>query len=499
MLFHSLAFAIFFLVVYTAYVATQGRLRAQNAILLIASYVFYGAWDWRFLSLIWLSTTVDYLCGQALDRRRCDAADPAPPAESAPYAYGPAARRWILILSVATNLGLLGFFKYCGFFQQGFIDLMGLLGLEVQPYFAQIVLPVGISFYTFQTLSYTIDIYRGQLRAHRSPLQFALFVAFFPQLIAGPIVRAREFLPQLSQPRELKIERISSGGYLILWGAFKKVVIADNLATLVYYVFSANHSSPPDLILLGVYAFAVQIYCDFSGYTDMARGLARMMGLELPVNFNHPYLAANPSDFWRRWHITLSTWLRDYLYIPLGGNRQGPRRTAINLMLTMMLGGLWHGAAWTFVVWGAYHGLLLVGYKAIEPTLSNITDRLPTTIRKLAHALAVVIFFHLVCLGWMIFRADSLAQVGWLLSQLGTPWIWWVVCGASKLSVGRLEMFVAFVLPLLLMEYLQWRRRSAEALLQLAPLWRGSVYAAMIYGLCWYGSRHSATFMYFQF
>jgi len=317
---------------------------------LLASYFFYGCWDWRFLGLIWLSTIVDFACGRELDKRKRGTTGEDGGPSSEPYFHSRRGRRTILFVSVAANLGILGFFKYFDFFVGSAATLLDMIGLPLERRLLNVILPVGISFYTFQTLSYTIDIYRGQIRAHGSLLDFAVFVAFFPQLVAGPIVRAREFIPQVSRRRHLNLDQIYEGGYLILWGLFKKVVIADNLALLVDGVFQSDAPLLGGTVLVALYAFSVQIYCDFSGYSDIARGCAKMMGFEIRLNFKLPYFESNPAEFWRRWHISLSTWLRDYLYIPLGGNRKGATRTCINLALTMILGGLWHGAAWTFVL-----------------------------------------------------------------------------------------------------------------------------------------------------
>ena len=320
----------------------------RNAILLVASYVFYGAWDVRFLSLIILSTAVDYVVGREIF-----------------LSDDPVRKKRLLLVSLVTNLGLLGVFKYYDFFARSLAELLTTLGISYQPPLLQILLPVGISFYTFQTLSYTIDIYRGQLRPARSWLGFATFVAFFPQLVAGPIERARDLVPQFARPRPITWRRVEWGFHLIGAGLFKKVVIADNVALVADAVFALQN--PTGLqSLMGVYAFAVQIYCDFSGYTDIARGTASCLGFDLSKNFNLPYFAHTPSDFWRRWHISLSSWLRDYLYISLGGNRGGEKKTYRNLMLTMLLGGLWHGAAWTFVAGGRFTGWCCVSIASLR-------------------------------------------------------------------------------------------------------------------------------------
>ncbi|MDH5528867.1 MAG: MBOAT family protein, partial [Paracoccaceae bacterium] len=321
MLFSELTFWAFFAIVMAAYLVLPHK--AQNRMLLVASYVFYAAWDWRFLSLILLSTFVDYLVGLALagteDERR---------------------RKRLLWLSLGINLGMLAVFKYLGFFIDSFQAMLAGIGYEADPLILSIVLPVGISFYTFQTLSYTIDVYRRELKPTRDFLDFALFVAFFPQLVAGPIERAKNLLPNIEMPRVMSWENISRGAVLCLLGLIKKIVIADGLAPSVDAIYSSPDPSRLD-ILLATWFFAIQIYCDFSGYTDIARGVAKMLGFGLMRNFAQPYFAANPQEFWRRWHISLSTWLRDYLYISLGGNRGGRWSTYRNLMATMTLGGLW--------------------------------------------------------------------------------------------------------------------------------------------------------------
>jgi D-alanyl-lipoteichoic acid acyltransferase DltB (MBOAT superfamily) len=497
MVFNSLTFAVFFLVVYGLYLATQGRLRVQNALLLAASYVFYGWWDWRFLSLLGASTLVDYLCARWLDRRGPTSAGIDPPE---PCRYGPRTRRAVLIVSLVTNLGMLGVFKYFDFFAASAAELLRAIGLPTQPTLLHVILPVGISFYTFQSLSYTIDVYRGRIRAEPSLLDFALYVAFFPQLVAGPILRASEFLPQLTRARRVRWADVCEGGFLIFVGLFKKVFVADNLATVVDRVFSDSAGQSGGAMVVGVYAFAVQIYCDFSGYTDIARGCGRMMGFEMPVNFNLPYLATNPVDFWRRWHISLSTWLRDYLYIPLGGNRKGCGRTYINLMITMLLGGLWHGAAWTFVAWGAYQGLLLVVYKALQPGIARLWRQVPARLQGIGHGLAVIGFFQLVCVGWLIFRASTIEQAWFMLDRMMTPWPWYLLTGVHSLVNTRAVLLVTFAAAIVLMDFYQHRRgEDPLAILRLPALPRSVIYAGMFFALVWYGVQDERAFIYFQF
>ena len=472
MLFNSLEFALFFLLVFSLY-SVLGH-RAQNRWLLVASYVFYGAWDWRFLGLIFLSTVVDYWVGIWLSRSEDSRR-----------------RRRLVTFSVFTNLGILGLFKYAGFFAGSFSHLMAAIGLSVRPFTLEVVLPVGISFYTFQTLSYTIDIYRRRLEPTRNFLNFALFVAFFPQLVAGPIERASRLLPQIAQPRRINFEGIRAGSWLVLWGLFKKVVVGDNIAAMVNAVYAPGASPEAPEVLLGTYAFAVQIYCDFSGYTDIARGVGRILGFDLMLNFRLPYFARNPSDFWRRWHISLSTWLRDYLYIALGGNRHGRARTYRNLALTMLLGGLWHGAAWNFIVWGAYHGFLLATHRACRGFLERLAPATAPA-RWIWHSVSVVLMFHLVCVGWLLFRVESLAQAGDLLGRLMGPWHFGLV-------PAWLLPLVALVGPLVLMQIAQALSGDLEIVRRGALPLRAVIYAAMVLVIAVFGEDFGQPFIYFQF
>jgi len=392
-LFNSYSFALFFVFVWAAYWALARTSRLRVWLLLGASYFFYGFWDPRFLLLIVGSTVLDYFVGAAMQR----SADQG-------------RRRRLLSISLLGNLGALGFFKYWGFFTQEAARLLTGIGLEPNLPTLQVILPVGISFYTFQTLSYTIDIYRRELEPERDFTRFALFVAFFPQLVAGPIVRARDFLPQIGRSPRLGPRAFNSGLSLICWGLLKKICLADFLGrSLVDPVWADPSAHGSWLTLLGIYGYALQIYGDFSGYSDCAIGVARLLGFDLCKNFDAPYRATSPRDFWRRWHISLSTWLRDYLYIALGGNRGGGWRTQRNLMLTMLLGGLWHGASWMFVLWGGYHGALL----ALDRRLN-----LPAPQSALSLWLRRLVTFHLICLGWVFFRSKTPADAWAVLSSL---------------------------------------------------------------------------------
>jgi D-alanyl-lipoteichoic acid acyltransferase DltB (MBOAT superfamily) len=512
MVFNSFEFAVFFVAVFALYLLTMRRVRVQNAILLAASYVFYGWWDWRFLGLLAFSTFVDFALALLMDRGGPDGRVALSPVDSHEAAPRPAEgtiergrghnRCLLLWTSVGVNLGVLGFFKYFDFFTESAAAFLTQLGLSTEPRRLNLILPVGISFYTFQSLSYTIDVYRGQLRAVRDPIAFALYVSFFPQLVAGPIVRAAEFLPQVSRRRHLSLDQTYEGAYLILWGLFKKAVIADNLAPLVDRAFANGATPSGAAILTAVYAFAVQIYCDFSGYSDIARGCGKWMGFELPVNFHHPYLARNPAEFWRRWHISLSTWLRDYLYIPLGGNRKGSARTSANLMLTMILGGLWHGAAWTFVVWGTYQGVLLVGHRlvrALLPAREPPVSGAPRWGTILARAAVTFVCFHLMCLGWLIFRAESMGQAQEMIQAIVTQILdgrLFVLLATTPVGLGTL---LAYCLPLIFLEWIEHRGAELPAVFRL-PVWiRGCSYAMLFYGLIFFGGHVDKPFIYFQF
>ncbi|MEM7204863.1 MAG: MBOAT family O-acyltransferase [Planctomycetota bacterium] len=473
MLFNSLTFLAFFAAVYSLYLLLRRSVGAQNVLLLAASYVFYGWWDWRLLSLLWVSTLVDYCVGLQMAA-----------------ATGRRHRRALLLVSLTTNLGLLGVFKYFNFFAASAARVLTALGMDPSVPTLEIVLPVGISFYTFQTLSYSIDIYRERMQPTRNLVGFALYVAFFPQLVAGPIERARRLLPQVLSPRRICADQVDAAIFLILWGYFKKTVIADNLGRVADPVFDQYTNYSGANIPLATVAFALQIYCDFSAYSDIARGLAKLLGFELMINFKLPYFAQDPSDFWRRWHISLSTWLRDYLYVPLGGNRSGPLATYRNLLLTMLLGGLWHGAAWHFVLWGLFHGVLLMGYR-IAGVQTVVDDAGPVSLFRPRIALRISVMLCFTLVGWILFRAKSLGQIAYMLSHLGFE-----VDASATAAAVELAFFGT---PLLLMQLLQHYTRDL-----LAPTKWPIPYRALCYGwmLVWifiFGVRETPEFIYFQF
>ena len=387
MLFTESRFLVFFVIVFLVYWALNKNTPRKHW-LLLSSYVFYGSWDWRFLSLIILSTLINYLAGLRM---------------SNPAASTQRRKQW-LIISLVANLGILGFFKYFNFFAESATEFLGLLGLQANWVTLHIVLPVGISFFTFQAMSYTIDVYRNKLAPQKNLFDLALFIAFFPQLVAGPIVRAADFLPQLAIARSFSQVNVRACLVLFMIGFFKKACVADNLAPLIDQYFANPELYTVFSAWLAVLCYAIQIYCDFSGYSDMAIACAGLLGYQLCLNFAHPYFAANITDFWRRWHISLSSWLRDYLYIPLGGNRGNQWFTYRNLMLTMLLGGLWHGAAWNFVIWGGLHGLALILHREWSKWLGHLKF-----FGVLFSLIGPLLTFYWVCIAWVFFRASDLA------------------------------------------------------------------------------------------
>ncbi|QDV83001.1 MBOAT family O-acyltransferase [Planctomycetes bacterium TBK1r] len=468
MLFNSFDFLLFFSTVFAFQLVLPHRPR--NLFLLAASYFFYACWDWRFTGLMAASTIIDYVCSLAIAK-----------------SDDQTVKRQFLTVSIVANLSILGFFKYAGFFVDSWISLAASGGVELSPRTWQIILPVGISFYTFQTMSYTWDVYRGEMQPLRRLSDFALYVAFFPQLVAGPIERGTQLSPQIAAGPRTSWEGVQSGVWMITKGLFKKAVIADNLAPLVATAFDSE-SPHCAQVLIGVYAFAFQIYGDFSGYTDIARGVGRMMGYKLSLNFRLPYFATSPSEFWKRWHVSLSSFLRDYLYIPLGGNRGGTVKTYRNLLVTMLLGGLWHGAAWTFVIWGLYHGLLLIVYERFARTMS-LSD---ATLRR-TYWLRLSVMFHLTCVGWLIFRAESFAQLRSMVAGL---------VQFQSLSLGDLQGAWKLMLlagPLLIIQAAKEYTKCLNFVPSLSPLPRLAIYAGCVVAILTFGSFGKQAFIYFQF
>jgi alginate O-acetyltransferase complex protein AlgI len=469
MWFDTPAYALFLVLV----VAIYWRLphKAQNSFLLASSYFFYGWWDYRFLVLMIASTTVDFFIAREIQR-----------------SSQLATRRGLLIGSLAVNFAILGFFKYFNFFTDSANHLLGVLGLSVAAPLLKIILPPGISFYTFQEVAYIVDVYKGKLKAADSYVDYALFISLFPHLIAGPIQRPNHLLPQVQDKRVFDSERFFDGALLILSGLFRKCVIADNCALLANAAFSGNFGAPTlPIAALGTYAFAWQIYGDFSGYSDIARGSAQLMGFHFMVNFRQPYLARSIQDFWRRWHISLSTWLRDYLYIPLGGSAEPGRKTYQNLLLTMLLGGLWHGANWTFVLWGWLHGAALAVERHIR------TEAWFPRLRWTGWLwLRRICIFHLVCFGWVFFRAESLAAgMKFLHGLTVVSWRseYWVAFGFLSL----------FAVPLFLLD-LHLEHSGKEYFLQgWSPSARTVAACGAILCVAFFSANQANAFIYFQF
>jgi alginate O-acetyltransferase complex protein AlgI len=469
MLFNSGVFLKFFAGFLLLYWLVRNHLRARNILIVAASYLFYGWWDYRFLGLILISSVLDYAVGLGIARQS-----------------DPRRRKLWLTASIVVNLVILGFFKYFDFFATSLAAALQKMGVPFQTFTLGIILPVGISFYTFQAMSYTIDVYRGNIPACRNLVNFLAFVSFFPQLVAGPIERASHLLPQFERPLSITGPMLEEGIWLMIRGMFKKVVIADNLDALVNMVYQNPVYSGP-LAALGTIAFGFQIYCDFSGYSDIARGTARTLGFDIMVNFNLPYFASNMREFWQRWHISLSTWLRDYLYISLGGNRRGAARTYVNLFVTMLLGGLWHGAAWNFVLWGAWHGIGLIIHRAWSSTTRRDAEAAAGR-RGLSWLLTMGFVFY----GWLLFRAQSFDQIVNMTRSLG-------LFSLPDWTGSYVVNLAAFLAPLLLIEL--WQFRSGDVLVALRlPRWgKATLQGVLLLAIMFFWERTELPFIYFQF
>ena len=483
MLFNSLEFLIFLPVVFCLYWFVFRPLRWQNLLVVVASYVFYGWWNWRFLILIAITTGCSYAAGVLIDRFRAEAE----------RGKGSAALRKAKAVNVANillNLGILGAYKYYDFFAT---QLCELLGINPSGVVLGLILPVGLSFYTFQALSYSIDVYRGKLRATRDLIEFAAYISFFPQLVAGPIERATNLLPQFQRSRTFRYEQAADGMRQMLWGLFKKLVVADNCATFANFVFDGYQDKGSMMLLLGGVAFAFQIYGDFSGYSDIAIGTAKLFGITLKRNFNVPYFSRDIAEFWRRWHISLNTWFVDYLYIPLGGSREGQWKKVRNTFAIFLTSGLWHGANWTFIVWGAYHAVLFLPLILLKQNRKYLdvvaADRWYPTWREAGQ---MAWTFVLVVIGWIIFRAESISQAWDYLLHLATD-------VTSYYPLGQHITVFGYIALLLAVEW--WSRREEHALARVPIPWRWlrlSCYAAFfIWMVVQRGNQ--ATFIYFQF
>ena len=486
MLFNSLDFAIFLPVVFLLYwFVFQKKIKAQNALVALASYVFYGWWDWRFLSLIIFSSVIDYFIGLQLENIKKDR-------------Y----RRLLLWTSIFVNLGLLGFFKYFNFFIDNFLDAFSFFGYQIPNTSLNIILPVGISFYTFQTLSYTIDVYHKQLKPTKDFVAFTAFVSFFPQLVAGPIERASNLLPQFYKKRKFDYSIAVDGMRQILWGLFKKIVIADNCAKYANEIFNNSGNYSGTTLLLGALFFTFQIYGDFSGYSDIAIGTSRLFGFKLMKNFAFPYFSRDIAEFWRRWHISLSSWFRDYLYIPLGGSRGGAWMKVRNTFIIFIVSGFWHGANWTFIVWGALNAIyflpLLLRNKNRVHTGEVAANRILPSLIELK---GIIITFSLTVLAWVFFRAENISHALSYLSSLFIglgDYINYYKSYRYIYNVGS-----PFIITFLIFLILEWYGRAQnyaieEFGLNYKPVFRYGLYSVIIISIFWF-IEEEQQFIYFQF
>jgi alginate O-acetyltransferase complex protein AlgI len=481
MLFNSFQFLFFFVLVWLLLLVTRGTTR--KIILLVASYYFYMCWSTRYIFVIWGITVIDYVAGLQIEK-----------------AEQPGRRRLYLGVSLFCNLSLLWVFKYFNFLTGSLRSASHLFGLQYDPPLLAIILPVGLSFHTFQAMSYTIEVYRRRVPAEKNLLEYALYVAFFPQMVAGPIERPYELLPQFHREPKVTLGEVRAGMAQALWGLFKKMVLADNVADFVGLVYGTPRHYDGAALLLATLLFSIQIYCDFSGYTDIALGLARMMGYELRINFLQPYFSRSVGEFWRRWHISLSTWFRDYVYIPLGGNRVTLARHYLNLMITFVISGLWHGANWTFVAWGFLHGVYLIVAQATAPFAARLAGLLGLhRVPRLTAFFKTVLTFSLVTYAWIFFRANSLGDSWFVATHL--------------LPLGRLDPFLLkvggfsratapyLVLSIVAMFVVEWWIAHPA---QAPRVWERPVFRALAYNVCLYaivcfGFFGHRDFIYFQF
>ena len=477
MLFNSIEFLIFLPSVFILYwFVFNKNLKLQNTLILISSYLFYGWWDYRFLCLIFVSTIVDYFAGINISNQNSNHK-----------------RKLFLWFSIVFNLSILGFFKYYNFFIDSWLELLSSFGYEIKSiYTLNIILPVGISFYTFQTMSYTIDIYRGQLKPTRDFISFASFVSFFPQLVAGPIERAKNLLPQILERREFQYKQGIQGLRLILWGMFKKVVIADSLAPTVNKIFRDYELLDGGILWLGLIYFAIQIYCDFSGYSDIAIGISKLFGFNLMTNFKFPYFSRNIAEFWRRWHISLSSWFRDYLYIPLGGSKNGKSKSLRNIFTIFLVSGLWHGANWTFIFWGLYHSILFIP-SFIFGTNRKYTSSVvaeSTFFPKLKEFYQVGRTFFLVIIGWIFFRSENIKSS---LDYLAKMFI------EIDFPLAYRGLLIYYVTPFIFIEYLNRKNPRMNFEFKINYLLELLLMSLVFIIIMIHFGRSKIDFIYFQF
>lgn len=484
MLFNSVEFLIYLPVVFLLYWFVFNRkVKLQNLFIVVVSYLFYGWWDWRFLILIGITSFCSWLSGVCIDKLRNGTPEDTPEIKKK--------CKWIVGGNVALNLAILIFFKYFNFFVESFVTSFSLLGINVESPLLYIILPVGISFYTFQALSYTIDVYRKKLEPTYDMVAFFAFVSFFPQLVAGPIERATNLLVQFYKPRSFTYPDAVNGVRQMLWGFFKKIVIADNCAIVVNDVFANYNSYSASTLLLGAILFSFQIYGDFSGYSDIAIGTARLFGITLKQNFNYPYFSRNIIDFWRRWHISLNTWFIDYVYIPLGGSREGMPKHVRNIFIVFFLSGLWHGANWTFITWGIYHALLFIPLLLLSRGNNKQTGFAKPVI-------SMFITFLFVTVGWIIFRADTLSMAWNYMSGLLSDSLFTIpkVSGANNVT-ALISLFFIFIL--LLVEWINRNKPCGLDLCNVPNLFiRYSFYSLIIASIYFFGA-DASNFIYFQF
>ena len=482
MLFNSIDFAIFLPLVFLLYwFVVQKNLKLQNALIVVASYVFYGWWDWRFLSLILFSTIIDYIVGQRLRDEEKETK-----------------RKALLWTSIIVNLGFLGFFKYYNFFLENFVSAFSLFGMQINANSLNIILPIGISFYTFQTLSYTIDVYKKKLEPTQDFIAFSAFVCFFPQLVAGPIERATNLLPQFYKKRTFQYYKATDGMRQILWGLFKKIVIADNCAEFANQIFNNSADMNGSTLVLGAIFFTFQIYCDFSGYSDIAIGTARLFGFNLMQNFAFPYFSRDIAEFWRRWHISLSTWFRDYLYIPLGGSRGSTLFKVRNIFVIFLVSGFWHGANWTYIFWGGLNALYFLPLMLFNKNKENIGivaegKFLPS----LKDAFSMLITFSLIVLAWIFFRAEDLNHAFNYVSEIFSLSLF---SFPSNFGGGKALSTLALIVVFMLIEWLQ---RDKQHTLDLSLIRGGryvrwGIYLIIILAIISFGGQQQE-FIYFQF
>lgn len=473
MIFNSVEFILFFPIVYLLYLILDHK--KQNLLLLVASYFFYGYWDWRFLGLILLSTLVDYVASNEIGKNK------------------PATRKIAFWSSIIINLGILGFFKYYNFFINSLASLFSTVGISYSPYVFNIILPLGISFYTFQTMSYTIDVYRGTIKPVSDFFDFALFVSFFPQLVAGPIERATNLIPQVLLPRKITFNDMEEGAYLVLQGFFKKIFVADNMSFIVNPIFAKASPSGFE-VLVGSAAFIIQIYGDFSGYSDIARGISRFMGFRLMQNFNLPLLSVNIIDLWARWHISFTTWLRDYVYYPLGGSRVSEARMHFNNILTFFISGLWHGANWTFVIWGVYNGILTSVYKKFfsrKPVDLKSKFRGKNYLAVVFTSISMFVTFMSFAISGIFFRSTTIGQALIFLQN--------ILLNFGEVEGRLLEKVFRLIALLLGVEIYQYIKKDEYAVFKLNMVVRSIIYISMFYGVLILGNFNKNEFIYFVF